>query len=102
MRRIRCILVAVKEPTTKSQPALAKAAQLARALDAALVLFQAIAAPLYLESSGAGLSGIRNIDAARKRPAVRGSSDTHSGWEGSGCGSTCWPSGTIPRTRPWY
>jgi len=42
MRRIRCILVAVKDPTAKSQPALAKAAQLARALDAALVSFQAM------------------------------------------------------------
>jgi len=62
MRRIRCILAAVKEPTAKSQPALAKAAQLARALDAALVLFEAIDAPLYLESSGAGLTGIRNIE----------------------------------------
>src|SRR6516164_4135681 len=62
MRRIRCILAAVKEPTAKSQPALAKAAQLARALDAALVLFEAIDAPLYLESSGAGLTGIRDIE----------------------------------------
>jgi universal stress protein E len=62
MRRIRCILVAVKEPTAKPQPALAKAAQLARALDAALVLFQAIDAPLYLESSGPGLTDIRNIE----------------------------------------
>jgi universal stress protein E len=62
MRRVRCILVAVKEPTAKSQPALAKAAQLARALDAALVLFQAIDAPLYLEGSGAGFTDIRNIE----------------------------------------
>ena len=62
MRRIRCILLAVKEPTAKSQPALAKAAQLARALDAALVLFQAIDAPLYLESCGPGLTDIRNIE----------------------------------------
>ena len=48
MRRIRRILVAVKDGTGKAPPALGKAAQLARALDAELVLFQAIDTPLLL------------------------------------------------------
>ena len=54
MRRIRRILVAVKDPAAKVLPVLAKAAQLARGLDAELVLFHAIAAPLYLEGDLAG------------------------------------------------
>lgn len=48
MRRIRRILVAVKEPASPALPAVAKGAQLARAFDAELVLFQALASPLYL------------------------------------------------------
>lgn len=39
MRTIRRILVAVKDPLARSQPAIAKAAQLARALHASLDLF---------------------------------------------------------------
>jgi len=50
MRRIRRILVAVKNPAAAKLPAVAKAAQLARALDAELVLFHAISAPLYLDA----------------------------------------------------
>jgi len=53
-RRIRRILVAVKDPTAKALPALEKAGQLARALDAELVLFHAIAEPLDLEADVAG------------------------------------------------
>jgi universal stress protein E len=58
---IRRILVAVKNPALPMPPAVAKAAQLARALDAELVLFHAIAAPLCLEGDltllSAGLAG---------------------------------------------
>jgi universal stress protein E len=50
MRRIRRILVAIKDPAAKALPVLGKAAQLSRGLNAELVLFHAIAAPLYLES----------------------------------------------------
>jgi len=42
MRSIRRILVAVKDPAAKALPGVLKAAQLGRALDAELVLFQAI------------------------------------------------------------
>jgi universal stress protein E len=48
MRRIRRILVAIKDPGAKALPALAKAAQLARALGADLVLFHSISAPVHL------------------------------------------------------
>jgi universal stress protein E len=49
MRTIRCILVAVKDPASRSQPAVTKAAQLARALGARLELFHAITVPLYAD-----------------------------------------------------
>jgi universal stress protein E len=49
VRRIRRILVAVKEPAAGAPAAVTKAAQLARALGAELVLFQALSAPLYVD-----------------------------------------------------
>jgi universal stress protein E len=50
MRPIRRILVAVKDPTAKSLPAVMKGAQLARAFGAQLDLFHGISTPLYLDS----------------------------------------------------
>lgn len=50
MRSIRRILVAVKNPTAKSLPAVAKAAQLARALNAQLELFHAISTPISVDA----------------------------------------------------
>lgn len=49
MRPIRRILVAVKDPAARMPPGVTKAAQLARALGAELVLFHAISAPLCLQ-----------------------------------------------------
>ncbi|MFO7276484.1 MAG: universal stress protein [Pseudomonadota bacterium] len=49
MRPVRRILVAVKDPQSRSLPAVAKAAQLAKALDARLELFHAIDTPLYAD-----------------------------------------------------
>ncbi len=46
--RIRRILVAVKNPSAAALPAVAKAAQLAKALGADLTLFQALSTPLNL------------------------------------------------------
>jgi universal stress protein E len=48
MQAMRRILVAVKDPRARSLPAVAKAAQLARALGAGIELFHAIDAPLYV------------------------------------------------------
>lgn len=72
MRAIKRILVAIKDPSARSLPALAKAAQLAQALDAKLVLFHALATPLYLESDlelASELNGIeqRTQAAAQER-----------------------------------
>jgi universal stress protein E len=50
MRSIRRILVAVKDPSSKSLPAVTKAAQLARALGAELELFHSISTPLYVDA----------------------------------------------------
>ncbi len=49
MRAIRRILVAVKDPTAKSLPAVEKAAQLAKAFGAQLELFHGISSPLYID-----------------------------------------------------
>jgi universal stress protein E len=49
MRRIRRILVAIKNPAFQMPPGVAKAGQLARATGAELVLFHAISAPWRLE-----------------------------------------------------
>lgn len=49
MRTVRRILVAVKNPQSRSLPAVGKAAQLAKALDARLELFHAIDTPLYAD-----------------------------------------------------
>jgi universal stress protein E len=50
MRPIRRILVAVKDPTAKSLPAVTKGAQLARAFGAHLELFHGISTPLYVDT----------------------------------------------------
>jgi universal stress protein E len=50
MRPIRRILVAVKDPTAKSLPAVMKGAQLARAFGAHLELFHGISTPLYVDA----------------------------------------------------
>lgn len=52
MRPIRRILVAVKEPTARSLPAVNKATQLARALNAELELFHALDSSVYVDMLG--------------------------------------------------
>ncbi|HEU4624116.1 MAG TPA: universal stress protein [Steroidobacteraceae bacterium] len=52
MRAIRRILVAVKDPSAASPPAVVKAAQLAQALHAELQLFHAITERLYFDAYG--------------------------------------------------
>jgi universal stress protein E len=52
MSRIRRILVAVKDPMAVALPAVVKATQLARALDADLELFHAIDCPVYMDTAG--------------------------------------------------
>jgi universal stress protein E len=50
MASIRRILVAVKDTGARSQPAVQKAAQLARSLNASLELFHAISEPVYVDA----------------------------------------------------
>lgn len=50
MKKPRRILVAIKNPGSRAQPALRKAAQLAAALGARLELFHAISQPVYLDA----------------------------------------------------
>src|SRR6185437_10105473 len=61
MRPIRRILVAVKDPKARSLPAVAKAAQLARAFGAQLELFHGISSPLYVDAYGLG-DGVEAIE----------------------------------------
>lgn len=63
MNSIRRILVAVKDPASRSQPGVAKAAQLARALNAQLELFHAITGPLYAELYVKGEGSPRDLEA---------------------------------------
>jgi universal stress protein E len=50
MKKPRRILVAIKNPGARTQPALQKAAQLASAMGARLELFHAISEPVYLDA----------------------------------------------------
>jgi universal stress protein E len=50
MQPIRRILVAIKDPAARALPAVNKAAQIAKGLNAQLTLFHDIATPLYAES----------------------------------------------------
>ncbi len=50
MKNLRRILVAIKSPAARAQPALRKAAQIAAASGARLTLFHAITAPVYMDA----------------------------------------------------
>lgn len=50
MKNLRHILVAIKNPKSRKQPALAKAAQLAGGCGARLTLFHALSTPVYLDA----------------------------------------------------
>jgi universal stress protein E len=63
MRAIRRILVAVKDPTSRSLPAVIKAAQLAKAFGAQLELFHSLSSPMYVDAyafNGDGMSRIES------------------------------------------
>lgn len=68
MRKIRRILVAVKDPWARTLPAVDKAAQLARALDARVEIFHAMSDPLYIdlaESHGQSLMDLERAELTR-------------------------------------
>jgi universal stress protein E len=70
VRRIRTLLVAVKDPAAKVLPALEKAAQLARALGAELVLFQALDTPLYRWADVARRGGLTRVERHARAAAL--------------------------------
>lgn len=69
MRPIRRILIAVKDPTAKSLPAVDKGAQLARALGAHVELFHAISTPLYIDAYSPEIS-VRQIERLTRQEYV--------------------------------
>lgn len=66
MPSIRRILIAVRDPYARSLPALAKGAQLARALNARLELFHAITFPIY----AASVEGFKILQTRQEARAV--------------------------------
>ncbi|HXZ60804.1 MAG TPA: universal stress protein [Steroidobacteraceae bacterium] len=62
MRAIRRILAAVKDPGARALPAVNKAVQLARALDAELELFHAIDSPYYTDMLGMTAERTRRME----------------------------------------
>jgi universal stress protein E len=70
MQPIRRILVAVKDPQARALPAVNKAAQIAKGLNAQLTLFHDIATPLYaeaLQGRGVDLGAVkREVQTARR------------------------------------
>jgi universal stress protein E len=70
MRSFRKILVAIKDPYARSHPAVAKAAQIARATGAQLELFHALSTPVYVDLV-AQRSATSLVDQPRKRAVGR-------------------------------
>ncbi len=71
MPAIRRILVAVKELESRAQPALLKAAQLARALGAEVEIFHTLTTPLYADLYTYAAQGLKNIEAELQQQALR-------------------------------
>ena len=66
MYPINRILVAVKDPDAKARPAIAKAAQLAKALDAEIRLFHGITDPVLVDAAGLEASALASLGAERR------------------------------------
>jgi universal stress protein E len=71
MKPIRHILVAVKDPGAKSLPAVAKAAQLARACGASIELFHALARSVYFDPMDASAALAEMQETLRARTLER-------------------------------
>ena len=71
MRPIRRILVAVKDPSTRSLPALRKAAQLARATGAELELFHGIADVIYIDALQIAKQSVGEFESKSRREVLQ-------------------------------
>lgn len=71
MSAIRRILVAVKDLEARSQPALLKAAQLARACGANVELFHTLSTPLYADLYAFGAQSVETLESDLHQQALR-------------------------------
>jgi universal stress protein E len=71
MKRIRRILVAVKDPQARSLPAVLKAAQLARAWGAELELFHGLATTVYTDIFSLQNTSITDMERAMRAQQLR-------------------------------
>lgn len=62
MQAIRRILVGIKDPGAKSMPAVAKAAQLARASGAEIELFHGLSQSVVIDAVSGGAKGLRDYE----------------------------------------
>lgn len=70
MKPIRRILVGIKDPGSRSLPAVAKAARLAEAFGAELVLFHAIAVPVAAEPYLYVNGGLKKFESSRRKRSL--------------------------------
>lgn len=70
MKPIRRILVGIKNPDATSLPALTKAAQIAKALDAEVELFQCLDDTIYLEMPGRSGISLRKLQTERREQSI--------------------------------
>jgi len=71
MPKIKNILVAVKDPWARKHPAVDKAAQLARAFDARLLLFHAMSEPIYVDVADSHGQGLMSLEQGRRMQVSR-------------------------------
>jgi universal stress protein E len=72
MRSIRTIIVPIRDYSARSQPAVTKAAQLAKALSANVELFHNIAATISIETPDSPGDTLKGIKAGIRRAALEG------------------------------
>ena len=70
MKKLRHILVAIKDPKSRSQPALRKAAQLAEGSRARITLFHALATPMYLDAYNVEGQSLQDIQKEWRQRAL--------------------------------
>jgi universal stress protein E len=70
MKTIRRILVGIKDVNARNLPALTKAAQIAKALDAEIELFHCLDDTIYLDEPGRVGASLRKLQAERREQSI--------------------------------
>jgi nucleotide-binding universal stress UspA family protein len=96
---IHRILVAIKDPRARAIPAIAKAAQLARALGAEVCLFHAIPEPIYLDIARLDGPSLAQLEQRQSQAYQRRLEALAQGLRRRGLEVTPQSHGTILRTR---